>query len=231
MIRMVMTACTGRNACIISEDGNYTRNFNLGIGTAQGDCPSPTLFTFCVQVLIFKLELDPAVRPLPGLPGITNIPVEDSDIFYLESNRQTNKIEGFADDISAGTEQTIDCLSAVKLILQEFCRLSGLQSNADKTCLMPIRGIETITDDIRGLGFSIVDRIPLLGITIDRELHCLATVHNLTIQKIFSIINFWNCFRLTLPGRIAVAKTLLYSQIGYLGCIFTPIKEQISTIS
>ncbi len=230
MIRMVMTACTGRNACIIAEDGNYTRIFNLGIGTAQGDCPSPTLFILCVQVLIFKLEMDPSIRPLPGLPDVTNIEVNNNDIFYLESNRQTNKVEGFADDISSGIEQSPECLATVKLVLEQFCTLSGLKSNADKTCLMPIGGNETVTEEIRGIGFSVVEQIPLLGITIDRELNCLNVVHNLTIQKIFSIVNYWNNFRLSLPGRIAVAKTLLYSQIGYLGCIITPTKEQVKTI-
>ncbi len=51
MIKMVLTACTGRNDCIIDEDGNYTRNFNLGIGTAQGDCPSPSIFRDYITAL------------------------------------------------------------------------------------------------------------------------------------------------------------------------------------
>jgi hypothetical protein len=42
------------------------------------------------------------------------------------------------------------------------------------------------------------------------------------------LTNFWSRFRLTLPGRINIAKTVLLSQIGYVGAISTPDPEQLS---
>ncbi len=41
-------------------------------------------------------------------------------------------------------------------------------------------------------------------------------------EKIVGIIRFWDLFRLSLPGRISVVKTLLLPQLNYLGGILTP---------
>jgi hypothetical protein len=46
-------------------------------------------------------------------------------------------------------------------------------------------------------------------------------------EKILNLILFWNRFRLSLSGRIAILKTLLLPQINYLGCILTPSRYVI----
>ena len=38
-------------------------------------------------------------------------------------------------------------------------------------------------------------------------------------EKLKKEINRWARFKLSLPGRIAVTKSLLYSQLNYLGAI------------
>jgi hypothetical protein len=45
-------------------------------------------------------------------------------------------------------------------------------------------------------------------------------------SKIIIQVNFWKRFNLSLPGRIEVAKTFLYSQINYLGCFLNFNKVQ-----
>ena len=52
-----------RNACIILEDGGFSKNFGLERGGPQGDNISPNTFNFCIQILIFRLELDPQIIP------------------------------------------------------------------------------------------------------------------------------------------------------------------------
>ena len=42
------------------------------------------------------------------------------------------------------------------------------------------------------------------------------------LNKVCKIRNFWNLFHLTIPGRVNVIKTYFYSQLSYLGAIFTP---------
>ncbi len=52
---------TKQTACIILNDNSYSRNFQLGRGSAQGDNISPNTFNFGDQILIFKIELDPNI--------------------------------------------------------------------------------------------------------------------------------------------------------------------------
>ena len=231
MINMIKTACFGRKACIIDENGSYSNTFCLDLGTAQGDCPSPTLFNFCIQVLLFKLDLDENIRGLRYNHLGNQYTVEPENAkFALESNRETDKTDAFADDVSASLEQELGNLTRVKLVLDEFANLSGLKCNFEKTNLLPISGEHTVTDEIRAIGFNVVNKINLLGMDIDKDLECLNTVHNQTIFKITNLINFWKRFKLSLPGRIGIAKTLLYSQIGYIGCIITPTSKQLKKL-
>ena len=55
------------------------------------------------------------------------------------------------------------------------------------------------------------------------------------VQKIAGKIkkeaNWWNRFNLSLPGRINVAKAMLYSQVNYLGSFLPFTKEQIQEFS
>jgi hypothetical protein len=47
-----------RTACILLDNGTYSRNFKLYRGRAQGDNISPNTFNFADQILILKIELD-----------------------------------------------------------------------------------------------------------------------------------------------------------------------------
>ena len=96
---------------------------------------------------------------------------------------------------------------------------------------MRVGSREQFSEEIVSLGYNETDSLTILGIEIDYDLNCLNTCHNATIEKIKKIINFWNKFSLTLPGRINVAKTLLLSQISYLGSIIMPTNNQLRTIT
>jgi len=60
---------------------------------------------------------------------------------------------------------------------------------------------------------------------------CFADNALTIIQKIHTQANFWKRFNLSLPGRINVAKTFLYSQINYLGCFLPLSHAEITSIS
>jgi hypothetical protein len=59
IIRWLTLLGENRQACILLDDGTYSRNFQLGCGRAQGDNISPNTFNFADLILIFKIELDP----------------------------------------------------------------------------------------------------------------------------------------------------------------------------
>jgi hypothetical protein len=48
-------------------------------------------------------------------------------------------------------------------------------------------------------------------------------------SKLASQINFWARFNLSLPGRIEISKTMLYSQLNYFGCLLNFSSENIKS--
>jgi hypothetical protein len=48
--------------------------------------------------------------------------------------------------------------------------------------------------------------------------------------KICRLINVWDRYRLSLPGRIGIFKTLLLSQLSFHGSILRPSSEMLSKI-
>ena len=138
------------------ENGNKTNFFSLEKGHAQGDSPSPLLYNFAAQILLFKIELDTKiqrVRPNKALPG----PIIGKEPYQNESNRETDKCDCFADDNTVSTLLNFESLNTLKTILENFKRLSGLSTNYEKTIIMRIGDLSgDIDEDIKGLGFRVV---------------------------------------------------------------------------
>ena len=57
----IKTICFGRRACISLTSDTLSEIFELGLGNAQGDNISPYIFILCYQILLFRIEYDPAI--------------------------------------------------------------------------------------------------------------------------------------------------------------------------
>jgi hypothetical protein len=225
MIKWLTLLGENRQACILLDDGTYSRNFTLGRGRAQGDNISPNTFNFAEQILIFKLELDPS---LVGINMSLQIPPEivlnDSPFFMYESGGETCRNKSLADDNTTLLLMKEENLRVLRSILNSFGTISGLICNFDKTVILPIGKSVTRMSDYAG--FTVCDSLKLLGMPINK----LDNTDDIFItlgEKILNLILFWNRFRLTLSGHIAILKTLLLPQINYLGCILTPSRYVI----
>jgi len=239
-----------RVASILLDDGGITDFFNLDRGRPQGDVISPTTFNFCVQILIFKIELDdriekiPITRPPPeffienntindqfnreGVLLIDNVRtrqnrvIQKEEFFHNENGGQTNKNESLADDNTTLCLLKNSCVMALMDILNKFADISGLRCNVEKSAIMPIG----LTDNhellqIANIGIPIVREVKLLGVVIRNELDNVHDIFQGILAKIVDLISFWDRFKLTLPGRLTIAKTYLLSQLGYVGCFLT----------
>jgi hypothetical protein len=188
-----------------------------------------------------KIELDPAVRSvfqhalvprfamdLVPDPRRKGIHTDYNTHFSQESNRETDKADGFADDNSTATTAELGSLRALRDICHDFSKFSGLQSNADKTTLLQIGSVDIFTNEILDLGFTVTDKVKILGMEIDRELNTLSNHFDEVGNTILRMIEHWERFNLSSPGRISVCKTFMLSQVGYLGCIITPSEPQIT---
>ncbi len=218
-----------RTACIILDDGTYSENFNLQRGRAQGDNISPNTFNFGEQILLFKIELDPRIRSVRAFgPSIQIDLPNNNPIFMHESQRETDKNESMTDDNTTITWFETASLAALREILDDFSRISGLQCNYDKTMVMPVGPAVGLNIDTAG--FTICNEIKLLGLEISNTNTDFNNSFTAIHEKITNLVHFWERFRLTLPGRVAVYKTLLIPQINYLGCFLTPNSETLRNI-
>jgi hypothetical protein len=239
-INLMNTLCTNRTACISFDDGSLSANFDLDRGDAQGNTPSPILYNISQQIFLFKLELCPEIKTvftnhlIPRMIG--HVPDEDEDemeddvCFRNESNKETDKAEGFADDTTGLSLFELESLSTLKRILIEFGSFSGLQCNVDKTVLMQVGYRPAPPQEILDLGFTFVDEIKILGMTIDHSLDNLDENFLGILESIKKSANYWKRFRLSLPGRINVAKSLLVSLVNYLGCFLMPKPNTLNSI-
>jgi hypothetical protein len=189
------------------------------------------------QILLFKIELCPEIRSLYQnhfitrplkLPEIANVfePPPANDIsdpkFRNECGFETSKCDGFADDNTAGTIFEFESLRTLKMVLEDFALFSGLRCNSEKTVLMQVGRKLDVSYEIKSLGFTLADSIHILGMDIDSELELLDNNFDRTLDSLKKSIDFWKRFHLTLPGRINVIKSLLISQVIYLGSFLMP---------
>jgi hypothetical protein len=114
-----------RLACITLDDVQYSRNFKLGRGRAQGDNISPNTFNFGEQILLFKIELDPMISGVWGhVPRPVNMSNVSNSFFMYESGRETSKNESMADDNTTIVKFETGNLANLKKTLEEFSTVS-----------------------------------------------------------------------------------------------------------
>jgi hypothetical protein len=250
LIKMLTVIATGRSACIIKDSGETTAPFQLGTGFPQGNPPSPSQFNMGEQILIFKIELDPRIRPLkmgshviprnldfiPVRDEVQNFPLNAAAVVPVpaarnygssETERNTEKVEAFADDnnVMGLLEET--ALLAITDILSNFGNLSGLKCNVDKSQILLI-GTDNVPEFVTRSGFAVSHELKVLGFKITKRFDDILNNIPTCIAKIRSQISYWSRFRLSLRGRLNVAKSLLLSQIGFHATII-PVPEATVT--
>jgi Reverse transcriptase (RNA-dependent DNA polymerase) len=129
---MLDTLGTNRQAKILLNDNKSSRTFPLGTGRPQGDPPSPLEFNGGEQILIFRIEQDPGIRSVYAVLQVPRnlFPVNPETIpidFRNESNGETDKADGFADDNSSLTIMEQNSLGNLKSVLIDFAVISGLK--------------------------------------------------------------------------------------------------------
>jgi hypothetical protein len=239
-IDILETLGNNRTACISFDDGSHSAPFDLGCGRAQGNTSSPIEYNSAQQILLFKIELSPEIksvylnhfiaRPLTPLPcpALNILPAdEDNPCVKNECSLETSKSDGFADDNTTGTLFEFESLEFLKKCLDDFGKFSGLKCNAEKSSIMQVGRRDLITPEIASLGFRFEESIHILGMDINHDLSNLDSNFNRVNDNLKKGVEHWSRFNLSLQGRINVIKSLLFSQILYLGSFLMPSQQNI----
>ena len=222
--KWLLLLCTNREACIILENGKISKAFKLKRGNAQGDIISPFLFLLGYQILLFKLQFDLQIIGTVLEPAAS----PDCTPLAAEVSQVPLKVLAMADDANCLVSLDHGSLLQIKTILADFGTLSGLECNIEKTILIPVGNNLPLEQEILNLGFEIRNSATILGMEISNNLNDFEDVAKRISDKIKKEINFWVRFRLSLPGRINVAKSMLYSQVNYLGSFIPFSRAQTS---
>jgi exonuclease III len=175
---------------------------------------------------------DPAPAEDPAPAQVHIIAIRHRNYGALESNKETGKVEAFADDNTAISKPEPDSIKAISENLTNFAEISGLKCNVNKSMLMMVgNGNLPVPPCVQNSGFQIVDSIKVLGFDITKNYEDLNSNFDDSIKKIKKTARFWERFKLSLPGRINVAKTLMLSQLSYPGSILTPSNAQLQEIN
>jgi exonuclease III len=234
-LNMMDTLGTNRRACIILDGGEHSRYFDLGTGRPQGDCVSPQQFNTGDQILLFRIELDPGIASIYTHLQVPRnkfpIPIQELPReFKEESQGETDKVDGFADDATGSTLFDLPSLQNTKRALDEFAAISGLKCNYDKTNVMQVGPVKEITREFLDLGFNFTNEISLLGFKLNKSGIMTDNLFQEITEKIVRLITVWDRYRLSFPGRINVCKSLLISQISYAGSIITPPEDILTRL-
>ena len=211
MIKIVRTTMKKKVAGIMTESGVISF-FEILCGVAQGDSPSG---------LIFILSLEPLLWKLAHAQGVTH-PIFENGHLVSDSS--------YADDVSILVDGEPENIINVKSILDDFGKLSGLIINVEKTQVLPINVLPDFSMRISETGFSIVKDLTILGVNISENYDQEDTNFNKLISKIRSMSIFWAKFKLSIIGRINIAKTFLLSQISFFAPLFNFNEAKLQNI-
>jgi len=137
----------------------------------------------------------------------------------------------FADDSNNFLKLDLGTLSRIKEILIRFKILSGLECNVDKSYLMRFGDLSgEVSQEIVDLGFPIANSITVLGFVLQNQGDLASVNFAKKKRKILNIIRFWERFNLSLPGKIAIYKTLLIPQLNFIASILTPSVDFLTIV-
>jgi len=108
-----------------------------------------------------------------------------------------------------------NAIGLITHMMDQFKAVSGLELNKGIPQLMVV-GTDDVATGSDIYGITVVERVKILGITIDRTLSKLNYNWECVITKVNRLTNFWKIQRLSISGRILVAKTYLLSQVTFL---------------
>ena len=211
--RKLALACMKGKRGFIANLKNSGETFTIGCGIAQGDPASGHFFNIILEPLLILIQKCSILQD-----ALIQVPAE----FIGPTKPLAKRLSGYADDLNAIIRATLANIKRLLEILKRFQQCSGLVTNVEKTSVCPVLTDEIFEDQVINEGLKIEKTFTLLGVKYDHKGEKIDEDNTKIIkQKIVNIIDLWDKFYLTIPGKITVCKTFIYSQIAYYATFIT----------
>lgn len=184
----------------ILSNGYISNPFLIQRGTRHG-CP--------LSPLLFALAIEPLAVALRASPSFRGIRVGDKEI----------KLSMFADDMLLFISNPAESLGSITEILDRLSAFAGFKVNYSKSNLLPLSKDTSYFQSHPALGKFSVCTAPLkyLGVLIPNDLSSLYQVNfKPIIQSIAKSLGNWKNLPLSLSGRIAVIKSVIFPKLSYV---------------
>jgi hypothetical protein len=128
-------------------------------------------------------------------------------------------------------KRTPENFRAATKYIKDFHTISGLECNLEKTHVIPVGTLDDPKDIIcPDLGMTWASSFTILGFDIDNRLQLLNNNFTKIHDKIKGIVRSWTPYKLSLRGRLTIAKTMLCSQLTYVSTVLSPTDKQLESI-
>lgn len=184
----------------ILNNGYISQPFPILQGTRQG-CPlSPLLFAMAIEPLAIRLRAENAFR---------GISIGSREV----------KLSLFADDMLLFIAKPEESVPAIVSILDRFSKFAGFRVNYTKSNLLPLSVDKSYFTSRPELTNFAISSKPLkyLGVHVPST---LSTLYQINLQPVVKAIartlENWKDLPLSLSGRVAVIKSVLFPKLSYI---------------
>ena len=193
----------------INHCGNISDRFRVGRSCRQGDPISPYLFIICVEILAIKIR-------------------QDSKIKGFKIGTFEQKIDFYADDLTAYLDGSATSLESLVEILDRFRDISGLKINLSKCKAVWIGKYRFSNDQMcEHLKLIWTNKFRLLGIDFDSDLAQMDTNFETKINEIDKLFKCWTFRQLSPLGRITIIKSMALSKLSHVAMVCPLINSNI----
>ena len=185
----------------INHCWNISDRFRVGRSCRQGDPISPYLFIICVEILAIKIRGDSSVKG-----------------FKIGNYEQ--KLDFYADDLTAYLDGSKTSLENIIEILDRFRKISGLKINLSK-CKAVWIGKNRFSDIkiCENLNLIWTNKFRLLGIDFDTDLAMMDTNFESKLAEIGKLFKCWTFRQLSPLGRITIIKSMALSKLSHVAMV------------
>ena len=188
----------------IQVNSTLTDPFFIRKGVRQGDPISPTLFIIALNPLLFKIQFETSISPVPN--PIRNAP----------------KIVAYADDVTLCISKKKSVLAAQNLFSQ-FHQISGLEINKNKSVGLTTSKKNNKLSTLWNINWEDTFIEPL-NISIGPQKY-ITSLWNKKIKQLRDLANQLNHHYATYDMKAVISKTMLTPIITYLAHTY-PLPEQ-----